>query len=155
MSNKKDGMKPDIRIGTLVGAGMKSARYIEQILPHGFESFSLTFWQTTRGIDWKKLSDGVNRALDGTGAVISSLGIFGNPLETEAKDKETKEKNYACVHDFTGRFRSRHSSLLCRELLGCDLTTPEAREMAKQKGLFTERCPRFVRDAAEILEDVL
>jgi hypothetical protein len=28
-------------------------------------------------------------------------------------------------------------------------------EQAKQKGLFTERCPRFVRDAAEILEDVL
>jgi phosphate-selective porin len=29
------------------------------------------------------------------------------------------------------------------------------KETAKQKGLFTERCPRFVRDAAEILEDVL
>jgi hypothetical protein len=28
-------------------------------------------------------------------------------------------------------------------------------EAAKQKGLFAERCPRFVRDAAEILEDVL
>jgi hypothetical protein len=28
-------------------------------------------------------------------------------------------------------------------------------ETAKQKGLFTELCPRFVRDAAEILEDVL
>jgi C_GCAxxG_C_C family probable redox protein len=90
------------------------------------------------------------------GAVTGALMVIGlKHGQTEAKDKETKEKNYARVHDFTGRFRSRHSSLLCRELLGCDLTTPEAREMAKQKGLFTERCPRFVRDAAEILEDVL
>jgi hypothetical protein len=46
-------------------------------------------------------------------------------------------------------------SWFCRELLGCDLTTAEGMETAKQKGLFTERCPRFVRDAAEILEDVL
>jgi C_GCAxxG_C_C family probable redox protein len=90
------------------------------------------------------------------GAVTGALIVIGlKHGQTEAKDKDAKEKNYACVHAFTGRFRSRNGSLLCRELIGCDLTTPEAREMAKQKGLFTERCPRFVRDAAEILEDVL
>jgi len=46
-------------------------------------------------------------------------------------------------------------SWLCRELLGCDQTTAEGMETAKQQRLFTERCPRFVRDTAEILEDVL
>jgi C_GCAxxG_C_C family probable redox protein len=90
------------------------------------------------------------------GAVTGALIVIGlKHGQTEAKDKERKESNYARVHDFIGRFRSRNASLLCRELLGCDLTTPEARESAKQKGLFTDRCPRFVRDAAEILEDVL
>ena len=29
--------KEDIRIGTLVGAGMKAPAYIEQIIDHGFE----------------------------------------------------------------------------------------------------------------------
>ncbi|MCE5264962.1 MAG: C-GCAxxG-C-C family protein [Deltaproteobacteria bacterium] len=90
------------------------------------------------------------------GAVTGALMAIGlKQGQTEAKDKETKEKNYARVRDFTDRFRSRNGSLLCRELLGCDLTTPEAREAAKQKGLFTERCPGFVRDAAEILEQIL
>lgn len=113
----RDG-KINIRIGTLVGAGMKSPEYIRQILPHGFESFSLTFWQTTKGIEWKKLADEVKGVLAGSGAVISSLAVFGNPLETEAKDKETLQgwkeaidhaQEFGCdiVAGFTGRLRHR------------------------------------------------
>ena len=109
---------PDIRIGTLVSAGMKSPEYIRQILPHGFESFSLTFWQTTKGVDWKKLADGVNATLKGSGAVISSLGVFGNPLETGALDKESLQGwkdaidnahlfNCDIVAGFTGRLRDK------------------------------------------------
>ena len=114
----------DIRIGTLVGAGMQSPQYIEQILDYGFESFSLTFWQTTKGIDWQKLADGVNRAIDGSDAVISSLAIFGNPLETEEKDQTTLKGWEECIDHahlfncdivggFTGRLRGKpiHESL--------------------------------------------
>ncbi|MBU4201377.1 MAG: sugar phosphate isomerase/epimerase [Verrucomicrobia bacterium] len=118
MSHKNGNHKPDIRIGTLVSAGMKSAEYIRQILPYGFESFSLTFWQTTKGIDWKKLAAEVNDILAGSGAVVSSLGVFGNPLETEPKDKETLQglkeaidnaHLFGCdiVAGFTGRLRNR------------------------------------------------
>jgi sugar phosphate isomerase/epimerase len=109
---------PDIRIGTLVSAGMKSPEYIRQILPHGFESFSLTFWQTTKGVEWKKLADGVNATLKGSGAVISSLGVFGNPLENGALDKESLQGwedaidnahlfNCDIVAGFTGRLRDK------------------------------------------------
>ncbi len=114
----------DIRIGTLVGAGMKSAAYIKQIQHHGFESYSLTFWQTTEGIDWDRLADEVNQVLDGTGAVISSLGIFGNPLETEEKDITTLKGWQECIDNaakfgtdivggFAGRLRNRpiHESM--------------------------------------------
>ena len=48
-----------IRIGTLVSAGAKAAEYIRQILPHGFESFSLTPWQVLGG-DLKKIATEVN-----------------------------------------------------------------------------------------------
>ena len=90
------------------------------------------------------------------GAVTGGLIVIGlKHGQTEAKDRETKDRNYALVRDFTCRFRSRNGSLLCRELLGCNLTTPEEREAARLKGLFTERCPRFVKDAAEILEEML
>ncbi len=119
-----DYSKEDIRIGTLVSAGMKSPDYIKQIIHHGFESFGITFWQKADNIDWQRLADGVNQALDGTGAVISSLGIFGNPLETNEIDLITLKGWEDCIDNvhlfgadivagFAGRLRGRpiHESM--------------------------------------------
>ncbi len=90
------------------------------------------------------------------GAVTGAMIVIGLKYGyTMPQDKGAKEKTYARVRDFSGRFKARHGSLLCRELLGCDLGTAEGMALARQKGYFTELCPRFVRDAAEILEDVL
>jgi C_GCAxxG_C_C family probable redox protein len=102
------------------------------------------------------LGAGMGRLGEVCGAVTGALVVIGLKYgHTEAEDKETKDKTYARVRDYCGRFRSREGSILCRELLGCDLATPEGMEHARQMGYFTERCPRFVRDAAEILEDIL
>src|ERR1051326_1684599 len=68
----------DIRIGTLVSAPL-AVSHIKQILPHGFESFSVTFWQKIGDISLEKLAAEVQQAV-GDKAVISSLGMFGNPL---------------------------------------------------------------------------
>jgi len=72
----------DIRIGTLVKAENNPASYIRQILPHGFESFSLTFWKHDNGIDLECLARETADAV-GSQAIISSLGMFGNPLQDE------------------------------------------------------------------------
>ncbi len=113
-----------VRIGTLVNRRMKSAEYIAEILPYGFESFSLTFWQTTKDIKWGKLAEAVRRALDGSGAVVSSLGIFGNPLENQPLDRETVRSWRDCIDNahlfdcdivagFAGRVRGKpiHESI--------------------------------------------
>src|SRR5205823_2193184 len=71
----------DIRIGTLASMD-KGAPYIKQILPHGFESFSLTFWQKIGNVDMEKTAKEV-LAVIGDQAVISSIGLFGNPLQDE------------------------------------------------------------------------
>lgn len=102
------------------------------------------------------LGAGMGRLGEVCGAVTGALIVIGlKHGHTAAADKATKEKNYLLTRDFTDRFRSRNGALLCRELLGCDLTTAEGMEEARQKKLFTERCPAFVRDAVEILEEVL
>jgi len=84
-----------IRIGTLVkgkpDGNLTPAQYIARILPHGFESFSLMFWQTLGDADLKRLAGEVKEALGDSGAVISSLGMFGNPLETQPLDRETAD----------------------------------------------------------------
>jgi sugar phosphate isomerase/epimerase len=108
-----------IKVGTLVsGNGDDPADYIRQILPHGFESFSITFWQTAEGVDFADLAARVRDALGDSGAVISSLGIFGNPLETTPIDVETLAGWEACIDNaglfgadivagFTGRLRGQ------------------------------------------------
>lgn len=86
----------DIRIGTLASLG-KGAEYLSQIIGHGFESFELTLWRAVDGID---LEEKAKEVLDciGDDAVISSLGIYGNPLmdEETARDWETVIR--ACKH---------------------------------------------------------
>ena len=83
----------DIRIGTLASAS-SGVKYLEQILPHGFESFQLTFWQTLAGINLKSFAKSVNALFDSAPTtdrpVISSLGVFGNPL-IDAKNRKAWE----------------------------------------------------------------
>ena len=74
---------------------------------------------------------------------------------TRAEDEETREKAYRLVNEFVDQFTARHGSILCRELLGCDVGTEEGRALAKEQNLFDTVCPKLVQDAAEILEQFL
>lgn len=82
-----------IPIGTLVraGKGNDPASYIKQILPYGFESFSLTFGRAVGDVNLKQMADEVNEVIADSNAVISSLAIYGNPLEEELADLETRK----------------------------------------------------------------
>jgi sugar phosphate isomerase/epimerase len=113
-----DLTKEAIRIGTLAGKGAKTAAYIREILPHGFESFQINFWRNLGGVDLKQLAREVREVLGSSGAIISSLGIFGNPLETSPDDLETLRGWEACIDHaalfgtnlvcgFTGRIRGK------------------------------------------------
>ncbi len=108
----------DIRIGTLVRGNTGSAEYIRQILPHGFESFQLMFWKTNREYDLAAMADSVLGVLDGSGAIVSGLAVFGNPLETDEIDLESLSSweraidaasLFGCrtVGGFTGRLRGK------------------------------------------------
>lgn len=106
----------DIRIGTLIKGSDTSADYIRQILPHGFESFSITFWQTLGEVELPRLAEAVCPVAEKGGAVISSLGVFGNPLEHDENAENTRQawaeairnaSKFGCdiVAGFTGRVR--------------------------------------------------
>jgi len=68
---------------------------------------------------------------------------------------EGRRAAYASAQSFAEAFRRRHGSLVCRELLGCDISTPEGYKTAVDQGLFRTRCVELVRDAAELLGGML
>ena len=54
----------DIRIGTLVQGTATAGDYVAQIIPHGFESFQLFFWQQIPDdVDLPKVADDIRNAI--------------------------------------------------------------------------------------------
>lgn len=99
---------------------------------------------------------GMARMGETCGAVTGALMVIGlKHGKTKTGDDGAREKTYELVEEFVKRFKSRHGSIVCRELLGCDLSNPEGLKTARKKGLFTTLCPQLVRDATEILEETL
>lgn len=102
------------------------------------------------------MGGGMGRMGDTCGAVTGAfmvLGLMHGPVE--AGDQQGKETTYAQVREFARQFESRNGSIVCRHLLECDISTPEGLAAARERKLFTTACPKFVRDAAEILEELL
>ena len=90
------------------------------------------------------------------GAVTGALMAIGLKYgKTKAEDDGARDKTYELVGEFVTRFKDRHGSIVCKELLGCDLSNDDGLTTAREKGLFDTLCPQFVRDATEILEEIL
>ena len=89
------------------------------------------------------------------GVVSGALMAIGLKLGTTSADKEARGKTYAAARKFMELFKDRHGSILCREILGCDIGTPEGMKNAQDKKLFATLCSKVVKDAAEILSQVL
>ena len=68
-----------LRIGTLV-SGPEALKVIPQIIPHGFECFSITYWQSTGDVNLPETAKRLREILDSKNITISSLSIFSNPL---------------------------------------------------------------------------
>ncbi len=99
---------------------------------------------------------GMGRMGETCGGVTGALMVIGLRYgKTEVQDKQEKEMTYGLVREFVDRFKSRNGSIVCRELLACDIGTPEGLKIAEDKNLIATLCPKFVQDAAEIMEEIL
>lgn len=86
------------------------------------------------------------------GAVTGALMVIGLKHGTTG---EEKQNTYDIAREFVRLFTERHGSISCPELIGYDLGIAEERSAAKEKGVFSTHCSRYVRDAVEILEEIL
>ena len=89
------------------------------------------------------------------GAVTGALMSLGLMCASRADSPaEGKEKAYEAARRFFDEFTSANGTLLCSELLGFDVGTPEGRELANRNDVFSRVCPGIVRSAASIFEKV-
>lgn len=87
-----------------------------------------------------------------TGAFMA-LGLkYGHSLND---DLETKNNAYNLTKEFIKKFEERNESIICKKLLGYDLSIDEELSIIKEKGLFNIICPKIICDAVEILEELI
>ena len=99
---------------------------------------------------------GMGRTGNVCGAVTGAFMVIGlKHTKTDPKDEQAKKIGHDLVREFIKRFEAGHGSIVCRQLLGYDLSAAEGLQKAKDQGLFKTLCPKFVRAAAEILEEIL
>jgi C_GCAxxG_C_C family probable redox protein len=84
------------------------------------------------------------------GAVTGAFLVLGLKYGDPQPVNESKERIYGLVRRFVEEFGRLHGSIYCRDLLGCEIGTPEGMAEAKEKGLFDTICVKFVRNAVDI-----
>ncbi|UCH51822.1 MAG: C_GCAxxG_C_C family protein [Chloroflexota bacterium] len=99
---------------------------------------------------------GMGRMGETCGAVTGAFMVIGLKYgRTAVKDTQAHEKTNKLVKKFVDQFKSINGSIMCRELLSCDLSTPEGLKIFADNKLRDSLCTKFVRDAAEIVEQLL
>lgn len=96
---------------------------------------------------------GIARRGEVCGAVTGALLALG--LARGADTPAGKDQIYQLSQEFMRRFEAKHGTILCRELIGCDISTPDGSQEAADKKVFVTICPALVREAAEIAEALL
>ncbi len=90
------------------------------------------------------------------GAVTGALMVLGLKFAgVNVSQVRAKEKTYELVREFVKKFKNRNGTIKCKDLIKCDISTPEGRDLAMKKDIFRIICPKFVQDSAEILEQLL
>ncbi len=100
---------------------------------------------------------GLARTAGVCGALAGAVMVLGlaQPSVSPEENVREKEKTYERCRRLLERFRELHGATLCRDLLGCDLSSPEGLAHARSAGLIQTRCPPFVRDAVRLTLELL
>lgn len=85
-----------------------------------------------------------------TGALMA-IGIKCGPDEPVGHSMEKLPRAYKLAETFYRRFEKQNGNVMCRELIGLDLSNAEQRKKAWKNRSVFEKCPVFVKSAVEIL----
>ena len=89
------------------------------------------------------------------GACTGALMVLGLKYGQCEPGPDGRRGTNAVTVRFLDLFSSENGSYMCRDLLGCDITTQAGLQYAREHDLFTDFCPKMVASAAEITEQLL
>ena len=87
-----------------------------------------------------------------TGALIVLGLLYGQYHKGDVEERLRADSVNVMMME---RFQEENGLYICNELLGCDMSTPEGVQYARDKGLFVDFCPKMVASAVDILEEII
>lgn len=87
------------------------------------------------------------------GAVTGALLVLGLQRGSFTVDK--KDETYQVAEEFIRRYKELHGTILCRELIGFDISKPDELKSAREQGVFKSTCPGLVKAATELVGEFL
>ena len=97
---------------------------------------------------------GMGRLREVCGAVSSMFAIAGlKNGYTEPDNDEIKAEHYARIQALAEKFKAKHETIICRELLGLPEGADSPIPSERTEQYYQERpCEHFIKTAAEIIE---
>lgn len=94
---------------------------------------------------------GMGRMREVCGAVSSMFMIAGiKKGYITSNDDLVKEKHYALIQDLANEFKGEYGTIICRELLGLDDTSPIPTKRTEE--YYSQRpCEEFIKTCAELI----
>jgi C_GCAxxG_C_C family probable redox protein len=87
------------------------------------------------------------------GAVTGGMMVLGLRYgDRSIQQPGPRAAFYAKVQDFSARFTQKHGSTVCRDLVHCDLSTPEGQKTFNDQGMHQGICTELVRSVVEMLD---
>jgi len=89
------------------------------------------------------------------GAVSGAVMVIG--LKYGQKGPEDLDAKKLCNEktlEFMNAFREKYGEVTCRGILGCDISTPEGSQKAREDNLFKTICEQKVRESVKLLEEL-
>ena len=139
----------------------KKSQLINDRFPHNLNCAQTVFslFASDLGLDEKtalKIASGFGGGMacaETCGAVTGSYMVIGMRHGHSCPNPEKKAATKMKIKRFNELFREKHGSLICKELTGFDISTPEGADAAAEEEVFTKECPKFIESACNILED--
>jgi C_GCAxxG_C_C family probable redox protein len=94
---------------------------------------------------------GIGRCGSVCGALTGGVMALGIKYGTNEPSLEKLLEAYKKAQEFYKQFERQHGSVLCREIIGYNLSDPKELDEALKARIFEEKCANFVKNAVEIL----
>lgn len=100
---------------------------------------------------------GMGRLREVCGAVSAMFMIAGLKYGyTTPNNDEIKGEHYSRIQELAARFKEKHGTIICRELLGLDVKQDNPIPSKRTEQYYKDRpCEDIVRDASEIIAEYI